>query len=136
MHGWLDVSARLDPINPLGALSCAPVDVPRLALPQIPGALLARTNSENEARGSNKLLSAIEFGSVDEVRSVLAKVRSQDKSVLAAPSLVAEHGQRTPFMAAVARGDLSIFTALLHYFDRLFSDDVRTECCCEELFVF
>lgn len=110
-------------------LSCAPHLYLRnhalLLPPQMSDPPLARTYSEKEAQGSNKLLSAIEYGSVDEVRSVLSKIPSSDKSVLTAPSLVAEHGQRTPFMAAVTRGDLPIFTALLHYFDRLFSDDVR-----------
>jgi len=87
--------------------------------------LLLRTLSEKEAQGSHKLLVAVETGTVDEVRSVLAKIQGSERSVLTASSLVADHGQRTPFMAAVRRGDLPIFTALLHYFDRLFSNDVR-----------
>lgn len=65
-------------------------------------------------------------GSVNEVRSLLGQVQEPEKSILTAPSLMAEHFQRTPFMAAAERGDLSIFTALLHYFNRLFSSSVST----------
>ena len=93
--------------------------------PQMSDLLLARTYSELEAQVSNKLLTVVETGTVDEVRSVLAKIQGSEKSVLTASSLASDHGQRTPFMAAVRRGDLAIFTALLHYFDRLFSNDVR-----------
>ncbi len=99
---------------------------PSPAPPQLSGtAQLSRTFSEMEAQGSHKLLTVVETGSVDEVRSVLAKIQGSERSVLTASSLVADHGQRTPFMAAVRRGDLAIFTALLHYFDRLFANDVR-----------
>ncbi|CAM9955675.1 unnamed protein product [Scytosiphon promiscuus] len=89
---------------------------------------LPRSYSEKEARGSEKLLSAIEFNSVSDVRSLLTNVREAEKSILTAPSLMAEHFQRTPFMAAAERGDLSIFTALLHFFNRLFSDSEQLNC--------
>lgn len=78
-----------------------------------------------EAQSSHKLLTAIEQHSVDDVRSVLEAVLDQGRSVLTAPSLVAKHGQRTPFMAAAERGDLPIFTAVLNYFGRVFLGQVR-----------
>lgn len=91
---------------------------------QVSDSKLARTYSEREARGSHGLLQMIERGTVDDVRTILSKTQPSDKSILTAPSLEAEHFQRTPLMAAVERGDLPIFTALLHYFDRLFSTNV------------
>ncbi|CAM9724063.1 unnamed protein product [Ectocarpus fasciculatus] len=89
---------------------------------------LARTYSEREARGSHGLLQMIERGTVDDVRTILSKTQPSDKSILTAPSLEAEHFQRTPLMAAVERGDLPIFTALLHYVDRLFSTNENLKC--------
>lgn len=86
---------------------------------------LSRMDSEQLAQESNDLLTAIMNKSVSEVRKALANVRSPQRVVLTAPSLVADQEQSTPFMAAVKRGDLPIFTALQHHFDRLFSGNVR-----------
>lgn len=40
---------------------------------------------------------------------------------------MAAHHERTPFMAAAAGGNQAIFKALLHRFDDLYFDSVRTE---------
>lgn len=91
------------------------------------GSMLGRTVSEMQALESHKLLSAIEHDSVVQVRWELeAEDKGQEvDAVLTEPSLVEEHKFRTPLMAAVARGDLPIFTALLRRFEWRFSNNVR-----------
>eukprot|EP00752_Nemacystus_decipiens_P002726 g2545.t1 len=71
-----------------------------------------RTASEKQAPASHSLMRAIENGDVNEVRLVLA--REMPLAVLTEPSLLQEHGFRTPLMAAVKRGDRPILTALVH----------------------
>lgn len=112
-------------LNGLGALSYVPLRVHCYFLSQMSVGPLMRTPSVDMAQGSQRLLIAIEEHSVDDVRRVLEEVLRQGWSVLTEPSLVAKHGQRTPFMAAAKRGDLPIFTAVLNYFNRLFPDKVR-----------
>lgn len=111
--------------NGLGVLSSVLLGMHCYFLPQISVGPLMRTPSVDMAQGSQRLLIAIEEHSVDDVRLALEEVLRQGWSVLTEPSLVAKHGQRTPFMAAAKRGDLPIFTAVLHYFNRLFPDEVR-----------
>lgn len=87
--------------------------------------LIGRTASYMQAHESHRLLNAIETGSIGQVRSELeAETSDTWDAVLTAPSLVAEHGLHTPLMAAVMRGDLPIFTALLRRFERRFSKKV------------
>ena len=69
------------------------------------------------------LISAIERGDDTTVRSTLKALGSTGPSVLTAPSMKSCHSHRTPFMAAAARGILSIFVALLNAFDKYFTDD-------------
>lgn len=68
---------------------------------------------------------AIEHEGVAQVRLELEAEREMSDAVLTAPSLVEEHGFRTPLMAAVMRGDLPILTALLRRIERKFSKNVR-----------
>lgn len=89
------------------------------------GSRLGRTVSERQAQWSDKLLSAIERESIDQVRAELEADKTEPDAVLTAPSLVEKHGFRTPLMAAVARGDLPIFTTLLRRFEARFSKNVR-----------
>lgn len=89
---------------------------------------MGRTDSEMQAKESHRLLSAIEHEGVAEVRLQLEAKRDMADAALTSPSLVEEHGFRTPLMAAVMRGDLPIFTALLRRFERRFSKEVRAGC--------
>lgn len=101
------------------------------------GTTLPRTTSGWQAHESDFLLQAIESDDVVKVREKLEAAKVElDKEldgdpaepaagsvldfVLTEPSLVAAHSFHTPLMAAVARGDLAIFTSLLHRFEQRF----------------
>eukprot|EP00904_Undaria_pinnatifida_P002482 jgi/Undpi1/12234/HiC_scaffold_5.g01910.m1 len=87
-----------------------------------PRIVLGRTHSAQESRNSHDLLSAIEDGNINSVRSVLLMIPAADASVLTTPSLMAEHSQRTPLMAAAFNGSLVIFTTLIHHFNRVYPE--------------
>eukprot|EP00903_Cladosiphon_okamuranus_P012430 g11646.t1 len=81
-----------------------------------------------QAQESHRLMVAIENEGVAQVRQELEAEREMSDAVLTAPSLVEEHGFRTPLMAAVMRGDLPILTALMRRLERRFSKKDHKKC--------
>lgn len=95
---------------------------------QSAGANRARTPSEHNAQDSDELLSAIKYGDASNVRAVLLRLSEEKgKAALTTPSLAAEQCQRSPLMLAAMRGDMAIFTTLMHALDRLHPDNVRVK---------
>ena len=89
-------------------------------MPQV----LPRTSSERASYDIECLISAIECDDDTIVRSRLnTALASTGPSVLTAPCMKRCHFNRTPFMAAAARGVLSIFVILLNAFDKYFTAD-------------
>lgn len=77
-----------------------------------------------EAKASNKILTALEDGNVDDVRRLVSKLPEGVTSALNTPSLLVKHKLRTPLMAAARTGDLAKFSTILDAFDRQFEDKV------------
>lgn len=127
IHTYMTITSHDDLLYAMKAMpypAASASNLPQDAMPP-PRIVLGRTHSAQESRNSHDLLSAIEDGNINSVRSVLLMIPAADASVLTTPSLMAEHSQRTPLMAAAFNGSLVIFTTLIHHFNRVYPETVR-----------
>lgn len=85
-----------------------------------------RSQSVQQSVLSNELLSAIEEGELNDVRTVLMQDSEALRKALLVPSLEAEHALRSPLMAAAAKGDSAIYSTIYKAVERVrLSEGVR-----------